>query len=558
MSVHDYIQSDLEKAVKKAGFDDVSGVAVTSTTDMQFGDYTTSWALQRSKTLGQSPAELAEKIVGSFSESEIYQKPEVVKPGFINFRLKSDFLGKHLRLVLAEGSRFGSATTFKGKRALVEYSSPNIAKPMHVGHLRNTNIGQALVNLLSFVGYETISDNHLGDWGTQFGRMLWAYKMWGHGIENPKVQDLLDLYVRFHEEAKTHPHLLNEAKEEFARLEQGDKENRQLWEQFTKISLDEFNRLYAELGAKFDYQHGESFYHKSFASVTDELLRAGVVVRDPDNSVVAKFEDTPPLVLMKSDGATLYGIRDLATAKYRREKFDPDLVLLVVAVEQSLYWQQLFELLRKLNWMGKAEYVHVSYGLTRLKEGKMSTRAGDIVSAEQLIGEAKSRAEKLLAEKNPGVKVSQKLVGQIAIGSIKWADLKISRESGVIFDWDSVFAWEGNSGPYMQYSYARIQSLLKKSLKEDLSTFSVDRLEGEHEQYILRMIAKFPEVVEGSARSFSPQALSHYAFSLAQEFSKFYENVPVLSSEGADRKARLALVRAVGIVLKNSLDLLAI
>jgi arginyl-tRNA synthetase len=556
MSIGNFIQSDLEEAVGKAGF---SGeVRIVSTTGERYGDYTTSWALQQSKVLGKSPTDLAVRVINSIPDSDIYEPPELVTPGFINFRLKKGFLGKHLKLVLAEGDRFGSSNSFKGKRALVEYSSPNIAKPMHVGHLRNTNIGQAILNTLSFVGYETISDNHLGDWGTQFGRMLWAYKMWGHRVRNPSVQDLLNLYVRFHEEAKTNSHLLIEANEEFMKLEQGDKENRSLWEQFTKISLNEFNRIYDDLGAKFDYSHGESFYEKDFANVADELVKSGVAIRDPDGSIVAKFEDMPPLVMRKSDGATLYAIRDLATAKYRRENFDPDLVVLVVAVEQSLYWRQLFEIMNRANWMGKAEYVHASYGLTRLKGGKMSTRAGDVVSAEELIKEAKVRAEELIVQKRSGSRASSKLIRDIAIGSIKWADLKIGRDSGVVFDWETAFSMDGNSGPYIQYSFARTQSILRKTPKSDERVYDTSLLVEDDEMLLLRMLTKFPEVVEGSARSLAPQMLCQYAFSLAQQFSRFYENIPVLSSERKVKTVRLALVAAVGITLRNSLSLLGI
>lgn len=556
MSIRDLIQSDVNKALASAGLP--GEVRIVSTSEPKFGDYTTSWALQQSRILGKSPHELATTLIEALAESEVYEKPELVEPGFINFRLSKAFLVKHLSLVLAEGSRFGSASTYKGKKALVEYSSPNVAKPMHVGHLRNTNIGQSLINILSFVGYETISDNHLGDWGTQFGRMLWAYKMWGHSITDPNVDDLVKLYVRFHEEAKTKPHLLVEAKEEFLRLEKGDKENVALWKRFTDISTTEFDRIYRDLGAKFDHSYGESAYKKEFDKVTKELVGAGVVTRDPDGSVVAKFDEMPPLVLIKSDGATLYGVRDLATAKFRRDKFNPDLVLLVVAVEQTLYWEQVFELLRKMGWMGKANYVHVSYGLTRLMDGKMSTRTGDIVAAADLLNEAKARAEKLLAEKNPGKNPDGSLVRAIAAGSIKWADLKIARESGVAFDWDRVFSLDGNSGPYMQYSYARTQSILKKAPKDDLRGFDAELLTDGLEQSLLRMLAKFPEIVEESASTFSPHIIAHYSFSLAQEFSRFYETTPVLSSEGALKRSRLALVAAVGQTIKNSLHLLSI
>lgn len=320
MNIRELIRFDIEVSIKKAGYEAVIPIEVSYPNDLALGDYFTSWPLQVAANFNQSPIEIAKKIQGSLSNSEVYESPVIAEPGFLNFHLRKEFLIKHLRLVLAEGDKFGSSSVGKGQTILVEYSSPNIAKPMHAGQLRNTNLGQAIDNMLSFQGYQTISDNHIGDWGTQFGALLYAYKSWGKDLTQPTLGQLLDLYVRFHKESASNPGLKDVAREEFRQLEQGNRGNRELWEKFRQITLHDLEGIYRELGAKFDVTLGESFYEKDLPKIVDQALGSGAAKRDPDSSVVIPLEESglQPFLILKSDGATLYGTRDLATAKYRQ------------------------------------------------------------------------------------------------------------------------------------------------------------------------------------------------------------------------------------------------
>jgi arginyl-tRNA synthetase len=558
MTIKQRIQTDLERGIEKAGFDVGTDIGITWTSDEQFGDYTTSWALQSGKMLGEIPMRMAARVVAILGDSEIYEKPELVEPGFINFRLRNSFLGNHLRLVLAEDQKFGSSSQYKGKKAILEFSSPNVAKPLTIGHLRNINIGQSLQRMLPFLGYQTISEDHIGDWGTQFGKLMWAYKMWGQQIDNPTVNDLFSLYVRFHDEAKSKPFMEVEARQEFLKLEQGDKKNRLLWKKLVDVGMVEFERLYREFGIKFEVTRGESFYEKYLAAIVEEALKSGVAKKDSDGSVVIPLGDRTPFLILKSDGATLYNTRDLATVQYRLQTMSPDVIIYVVGAEQSFYMKQLFEAVTKLGWLRGVVLVHVDYGLTRLGSGKMSSRSGNVITAEELLTTAKECSRKVYEEKNPGKTANPKLVRDIAMGAIKWNDLKVTRSSEVVFDWDRVFSAEGNTGPYIQYSYARTQSLLKKSSKQEWLSFDYSSLDQDKEHTILRTLVKFPELVEESVRTYAPHLICTYAFSLAQDFSRFYESVQVLSSEESKKKARLALVAAVGITLRNCLYLLGI
>lgn len=557
MSIAEVISSDIEKSVKKVGYPDDPPVSVVRISDPAWGDYTTNWALQVSREFQQSPADIAKKLLSSFEISEVYEVPRVAPNGFINFQLKPDFLGKHLKLILAEGDKFGSSTIGKGKKILLEYSSPNIAKPMSAGNLRNTNLGQSLVQLVRFCGYETVVINYLGDWGTQFGKLIVAFKKWG-GTSNPTVQELVDLYVKFHQEATQDLSLEEAARSEFLKLEQGDSENRKLWEEFRRISLIEFDRVYKEVGAAFDLIEGESAYEKSLPQIVEFALKQGVAQKDPDGSVLIPLPGISPLLILKSDGATLYGTRDLAALKSRVERYHPNEMAYVVGADQQLYLRQLFEAADKLGFGQGVTLAHVSYGLTKLAQGRMSTRFGNTVTAEEILTEARKRAQEVLSQKGSRAQ-DEDLVDQVAVGAIKWNDLKMARDSEVVFDWDKVFSLDGNTGPYMQYSYARIQSILAKADPSDRTgNFDSSVLTTPNEQTLLRQLVHFPEVVEEARALYAPHLICNFSFKLAQQFSRFYEVVPVLTNDTKLKQARVGLVEGVGVVLRNSLHLLGI
>ena len=559
MNIREVIHSDIEESIKNSNLELVAPIQVLNSSDPSFGDYTSNWPLQAAHYLKQSPLEIAKKIEANFIKSEILETPKVAEPGFLNFHLKPDFLAKHLRLVVAEGDKFGSGDLGRGKKVVVEFSSPNIAKPMHVGHLRNTNIGQAIANILSYNGYQTITDNHIGDWGTQFGKLLYAYKSWGRETSNPSIKDLLKLYIRFHSEAVSSNELEDLARREFKKLEEGDRENRELWERFRQTSLFEFDRIYQDLGVKFTYQHGESFYEKDLPKIISQILASGIGQRDSDGSVIIPLEGLPPFLILKSDGATLYGTRDLSTAKYRIENIKPSQILYVIGSEQSLYMQQLFVSLKKLGWGEGIIWKHLSYGLTRLPQGKMSTRSGDLITAEEILAEAYDLAEGVIKNKDAQSKPDKNLIKAVAVGALKWNDLKVARESEVIFNWEHLFSVEGNTGPYIQYSYARTQNILAKASSSDkTSYFDSTALIHPTEVAILRQLVHFPEVVQDAGNAYAPHLICQFAFELAQNFSRFYEAVPVLASEPAERSPRLGLVAAVGSTLAVSLKLLGI
>lgn len=586
------IQQALEKAT--AQFTD-EHVVVTLTTpgDKSHGDYACNVALvlfsfpfvKQQHPQIKSPVELAEKIVEELKKDKslgsIIERTEVAKPGFINFFLTEEYLLNNLQTIL-NSNTYGNSEVNKGKEVVVEYSSPNIAKPFTVGHLRSTIIGDAIANLLEATGYTVHRDNHLGDWGTQFGKQIYAIKTWGNEEEIEKsdrpVKMLVDLYVKFHEEAEKNPELEEEGRKWFKRLEDGDGEAKRLWQKCVDWSLKEFKKIYEELGISFTENnrigYGEAFFEDKMVPVVDELIQKKLLVEDNGAKLVFFADEKyPPLMIIKKDGATLYSTRDLATDKYRKEIHGEDIKIInEVGMEQSLYFKQLYETEYLLGWFKEGQRVHVSHGHYRFKEGKMSTRKGNVIWLEDILEEAKKRAA-VLAKEN----LDNKTAEMVAYGAIKWSDLKRSSHQDIVFDWDDVLNMEGNSGPYLQYTYARTQSVLRKgesakgkgeSTKENSLNASRLTLHPEEES-LLRALYHFPEVVGEAAVRLSPNIVCIYLFELAQSFNLFYQKHQIISSEvgkvGEVREVddgvqnfRLALTEGVGKTLKQGLNLLGI
>ncbi len=536
------------------------------------GDYSTNIALVSARSEKKRPRELAEGIVKKLQKdkdlAKIVSKIEIAGPGFINFFLSQEVLFKQLRQVVAAGEKYGSSMVGQGKTVLVEYSSPNIAKYFGIGHLRSTVIGQALYNLYQFLGYKVIGENHLGDWGTQFGMIIAQIKRKNLDVNNLTVADFEKLYVEFNKEAQDRPQLREEAKHWFKKLEKGDQEARQIWQKAREISLAEFERIYQLLGVSIENVHGESFYAGGAGTVEDK--KSAVIQEAKEKGLVKKSEGAeiielkgmPPGMLLKSDGATTYLTRDLAAIKYRIETWNPVLLIYEVGADQKLHFRQLFEAARLLSWAKNRELVHVAHGLIRGKWGKLSTRRGETVRLEEVLEEAINRARKIIDGSETGRGLSEKEKKEIAkavgVGAIKYFDLSHHPTSDIVFDWERLFLLEGNSAPYLQYTFARTQSVLLKSKKQKVKNRITNqgREINREEMSLLRSFSRFSEIIIDAAKNYSPNLLAAYLFDLAQKYNHFYNRHRIIGSD--NEEFRLALNAATGQILKNGLRLLGI
>ncbi len=453
---------------------------------------------------------------------------------------------------------------------IVEYSQPNIAKPLHIGHLRSTIIGDALANVYEFAGNKVIRWNYLGDWGTQFGKVIAAYKRWGNEemLKKDPINALNDLYIRFHEHADENSNFEEEGRVEFKKLEDGDKENRKLWARFKKESIKELERAYKLLGVSFDIWIGEAYYEKELPGIIKELEKDGVAVESQGALVVPLDEfNIPPGLIRKSDGATLYLTRDIANLKYRIERYKPDKILYVVDNGQSLHFQQLFGIAGILG-MREAELRHVKFGLVLSEDmKKLSTRGGGAISLLEVIEEAIKRAGKIVNEKHPELDKSKKdeIARIVGVGALKYNDLSQNRKQDITFNWDRMLSFEGNSGPYIQYTYVRLRSILRKaglsagaSKKSRIPKLNKEALEKPSDEALVLKLVAFPGVIEEVVENQFPNYLANYLHDLAREANSYYEREPVLKAEGDERVLRLHLVAQTAIVIKTGLGLLGI
>jgi len=532
------------------------------------------------KERGENPQALAERLAGSLSLKGTRFSSATALKGYLNLTLdKARFAQEVIADFNRNPDRYGSSEAGAGRSIVIDYSSPNIAKPFSVGHLRSTIIGQALHNILSFLGYQVIGDNHLGDWGTQFGKLLSAFARWGSEdeLERNPTAHLLSLYVRFHDEAKANTDLELEARDWFRRLETGDERARSLWQRFVRLSTTEFGRIYDLLGVRFDSMRGESAYEDRLSGVISRALDQGVARREkpaaamvtggdevgPDETVVIiPLDDAgieTPLMLQKSDGTSLYATREIATAEYRIERWHPEKLLYVVGKEQELYFRQFSAALARLGI--NVPCIHVIFGLVRLPEGRMSTRAGRVVFLEDVIAEAIRRAEVVVQDRDLSPEEKTRISRIVGIGAIKYADLSQSRIKEVVFDWDRMLALDGDSAPYLQYAYTRTRSILRRaevrSGNDKVPSPSAFVLP--EELALLKSVARFPDSVAAAAESYEPHRIAGRLHRLARDFSAFYDKAPVLKAETPElRDARLFLVEMTGKVLATGLALLGI
>ena len=511
------------------------------------------------KTMRKAPQIIASELVGQINNS-YFEKVEAVGP-YINFFLnKSEISAQVLKEVIKKREDYAQAAIGQGRNIVIDLSSPNIAKPFSIGHLRSTVIGDALSNIFQKLGYETVKINHLGDWGKQFGLLIVAYKKWGseEAVRAHPIDELLKLYVRINAETKNHPELDEEAREWFRKLENNDEEALALWQWFRDESLMEFNRLYAELGIDFDSYNGEAFYNDKMEEVVQLLAEKGLLEESKGAQVVnlEKYGIEHPALIKKSDGATLYITRDLAAAIYRKRTYDFAKAIYVVGQEQTAHFKQLKAVLAEMGYAWSKDIQHVSFGLVTKNGQKLSTRKGNVILLEPTIAEAVKRSLAQIDTKNPDLVNKEAVAHAVGVGAIKFYDLKTDRTNGYDFDLEAMVSFEGETGPYVQYAHARIQSILRKADFQPQATENY-QLNDTESWEIIKLIQDFPNTIVRAADNFEPSLIARFAIHLAQSFNKYYAHTRILD-DSPERDSRLALSYATATVLKEALALLGV
>ena len=576
MELNEIVKAAFEKAYPG---EDFSSVRVLPATDPKFGDYQCNDALKFAKKFHANPREVGAKVAEALKGDAAFEKVEIAGPGFLNLTVSAAWLGSQLS---AFGSRpfCGIPQTGAGKKVVIDYSSPNAAKQMHIGHIRSTVIGNALDRIFRSLGYDVVADNHLGDWGTQFGILIKGYRelLTQEERDNLSVPDLETCYVLSAAKAKGKPKAEGEGEDEEAKawkesckaelvkLQQGDPENLALWKKFIDISISEFNRMYAKLGVKFDTYRGESYYNDTMPGVVRRLQEMGLAV-ESEGALVVNLEDEKlgVAIVRKSDGGYNYTTSDLACVKMRTEEYAPERIIYVTDARQQLHFRQWFSIAGKMGYTSKL--VHVPFGLMSYQGRAISTREGNLIKLDELLAEAERRALEIVmsrasdADKGDATFLSrqQDLARAIGIGAVKYSDLSHDPITDIDFSWDKALALEGNSGPYLQYAYARVCSLLEKAgVAAESRGGAAFAVATPSEKRLALQLLEFPGAVVRAAEAYKPSVLADYLFQTAQLYSSFYQNSPILKSEESVKNARLALCALFGEVLKTGLGLLGI
>ncbi len=513
------------------------------------------------KLFKKAPNAIAETLASEISDSNLFSKVEAAS-GFLNFTVNaSEFAKNIVEEVLNKKAEYGKSNIGLGKKTIIEYSSVNIAKPFHMGHIRSTMIGESLHRIYKFLGYDTVAINHLGDYGTQFGKLIVAYKLWGDKavIESDPIPELLKIYVRFHEAAETNPALEDEARAWFTKLENGDEEAVALWTLFKDMSLKVFNRVYEKLGVTFDSYAGESFYSDKMPAVVSELREKGIVEKSEGAEIVnlEPYGLTPALIT-KKDGSSLYLTRDLAAAKYRKATYDFDKNIYVVGSAQKLHFQQWIKIVELLGYDWYKDCVHVEFGMVSLEEGALSTRKGNVVFLEDVLDKAVEQTLEIINEKNPNLANKEEVAKQIGIGAVVFQELYTSRTKDYAFSLEKTLSFEGETGPYVQYTHARACSVLKKVDLNALEPSDYNALTDAASKDVVRLLSKFSENVILAHKNYEPHTVARYTVELAQAFNRFYHDNAILVDDASVKSARVSLVHAVKIVLESALDLICL
>lgn len=531
--------------------------------DVKNGDYAFP-CFRLAKELKKAPPQIANEIKDKLVINEIMIEKVEVLGGYLNFYINRQVLTKEVLAEMADNEKYGKSELGKGKTIIIEYSSPNIAKPFHIGHLRTTVIGATLYNIYKYLGYHTIGMNHLGDYGTQFGKLIEGYKRWGneYNLEDNPIQELMKIYVRINDLCKEDETVLETCRENFRLLEQKDAYCVDLWERFKEVSLKEFQKVYDMLGIQFDSIIGESFYIDKMDKVY-ELLKQANVLQESEGAQIVNLEDKGLGVCMikKSNGSSIYVTRDLAAIRYRAQTYDFDKCLYVVAYEQALHFKQLFEVAQYLDIPEKCKkgLRHVQYGMTRLSTGKMSTREGNVIKVEDLLTEAISRVEDVIKEKNPEMENPEVEGKKIGIGAIIFHNLANTIIKDQVFDWDNVLNFQGETGPYIQYTYVRTKSVLEKTgYLPKAEEIKVEKLLDEYSQAVIKLIYSFQDSLLQVTQKDEPSILARYLIDLAKAFSSFYNENKIITEDKELQDARVYLTYSVGKVLKIGASLLGI
>ncbi len=525
--------------------------------DSQMGDLALP-CFKMSKTLRMAPVKIAALVAEDFS-APCVERVEAVN-GYFNIFLDGCALAKKVVSEVDErGAKYGAPDIGKGKTVVLDYSSPNVAKPFHIGHLGTTVIGHSLKMLHEFAGYKCVGINYLGDWGTQFGKLIVAYRRWGNRelIEQGGIDKLVELYVKFHEAAEADSALNDEARAEFHKLEEGDAENIELWQWFVEISLAEYKKTYAQLGIEFDSYKGESFYTDKMPAEVQKLRDMGLMKIDDGASIVDLEEyGMPPCLILKRDGSTLYPTRDIAAAVYRKETYDFDKAIYVTSAGQSLHFAQWFKVVELMGYDWHSKLVHVPYGTVSINGEKLATRTGNVILLRDLFALAIEKISAIMDEKNPSLEGKERIAEEIGVGAVVFYYLSNNRIRDINFVMDDALNFEGNTGPYVQYTYARTCSVLAKTAGEAGAELKISALE---EFELLKTLSRFEETVRDAINTYEPSVITRYILDVAGAFNRFYHNCTILGAEDADVKStRIALTRAANTVLGNAFGLICL
>lgn len=540
-------------------YDEILGL-VEHPKNTEMGDYAFP-CFKLAKAFRKAPNAIADELATSVNDEKLFKSVTSVA-GFLNFTVNAEYFAKNvIEDVLAKKEKYGASDIGQGKKTIVEYSSVNIAKPFHMGHIRSTMIGESLHRIYKFLGYDTVAINHLGDYGTQFGKLIVAYKLWGNkeDIEADPIPELLKIYVQFHQAAEENPALEDEARAWFTKLENGDEEAVELWTLFKDMSLKVFNRVYKKLGVTFDSYAGESFYSDKMPAIISELREKNIVEKSEGAEIVnlEPYGLTPALIT-KKDGSSLYLTRDLAAAKYRKDTYNFDKNIYVVGSAQKLHFQQWIKIVELMGYDWYKDCVHVDFGMVSLEEGALSTRKGNVVFLEDVLDKAVEQTLEIINEKNPELDNKEIVAAQIGIGAVVFQELYTSRTKDYAFSLEKTLSFEGETGPYVQYTHARACSVLKKveATTEEVANYA--SLTDEASKDVVRILSKFGEIVILAHKNYEPHTVARYAVELAQAFNRFYHDNAILVEDAAVKSARVALVRAVKIVIQNALKLVCL
>lgn len=523
------------------------------------GDYSFP-CFQLAKTLRKNPAQIATELVSTL-DLEDFAEVKNVGP-YINFFLdRKKFENQVINTIIEKKENYGKSDMGKGKTAIVEFSSVNIAKPFHIGHIRSTVIGDALRNIHEFLGYNTIATNYIGDYGTQFGTMIAAYKLWGDDDKlnaNP-IQELLNLYVRYNTEASENEEMMDAARQEFKNLEEGEEEATRLWSWFKEISFNEFDRVYKLLDIEFDNYKGEACYSEYMPAILEELKEKNLLVESDGAQIIDLSEfDLPPSIIIKSNGSSAYITRDIATAINRKKEYNFDENLYVVATQQNLHFQQLWRILELMGYDLYKGCKHISFGMVSLKDQTLSTRKGQVVFLEDVLNKAIDKTREIMENRDDAVENIDEVSRIVGIGAVKFQELYNNRIKDYVFDWDEVLNFDGETGPYVQYTYARAKSVLRKAGIDEIKPLDIEKITSDEEFTLVKKLAGFEDVVVKAKEKYEPSLITRHLTDIAKSFNKFYNSSKIMVEDEKLKEERLALAYVTAIVIKTALGLLGI